>query len=179
MARNARLVEPGTLLHITNAATTARTSASPIRRSRLPRPVIVDYAVYAEKPADSGLLAESVQTHRERLARTPRLVAGDAGLYSAANERALEAAGVKRISVPNRRTKSVARRRKENERWFKQGQRWRTGGEGRISVLKRRHGLNRSRYRGQDGMEKWVGLGVIADNPITLGGLIPAAGAPA
>lgn len=141
--------------------------------------LIIDYEVYAEKPADSDLLVESVRTHEERLGRTPHLVAADAAFYSAANEKALEAAGVKRISVPNRRTKSVARRRKEKERWFKQGQRWRTGCEGRISVLKRRHGLNRSRYRGQDGMEKWVGWGVIADNLITLGGLIPAVEVPA
>jgi IS5 family transposase len=33
--------------------------------------------------------------------------------------------------------------------------------------------LNRSRYRGQDGIEKWVGLGVIADNLISLGRFLP------
>jgi len=32
----------------------------------------------------------------------------------------------------------------------------------RIRVLKRRHGRNRSLYQGQDGMEGWVGLGVVA-----------------
>jgi IS5 family transposase len=36
-------------------------------------------------------------------------------------------------------------------------------------VLKRRHGLARSRYRGSDGMRRWVGLGIIADNLINLG----------
>ena len=36
--------------------------------------------------------------------------------------------------------------------------------EGRISVLKRRHGLRRCRYHGVDGMHRWVGVGVIADN---------------
>jgi IS5 family transposase len=40
--------------------------------------------------------------------------------------------------------------------------------EGRISVLKRRHGLNRSRYKGTDGMKRWVGLSVIADNLINI-----------
>ena len=35
---------------------------------------------------------------------------------------------------------------------------------GRISVIKRRHGLRRCRYHGADGMARWVGLGVIADN---------------
>ena len=41
--------------------------------------------------------------------------------------------------------------------------------EGRISVLKRRHGLRRSRYRGILGIERWVGLGVIANNLLVLG----------
>ena len=35
---------------------------------------------------------------------------------------------------------------------------------GRISVLKPRHGLHRCRYHGVDGMHRWVGFGVIADN---------------
>ena len=39
------------------------------------------------------------------------------------------------------------------------GQKWRTGCEGRISVTKRRHGLNRCRYRGVVGMKHWVGSG--------------------
>jgi hypothetical protein len=52
---------------------------------------------------------------------------------------------------------------------FRNAQKWRTGSEGRISLLKRRHGLNRCRYKGQPGMQRWVGLGVIADNLINLG----------
>lgn len=47
--------------------------------------------------------------------------------------------------------------------------RWRTGCEGRVSVSKRSHGLNRCRYRGDDGMQRWVGLGVIADNLVNVG----------
>ena len=46
---------------------------------------------------------------------------------------------------------------------------WRTGCEGRISLLKRRHGLNRCRYTGDAGMQRWVGLGVIGDTLINLG----------
>jgi IS5 family transposase len=83
--------------------------------------------------------------------------------------------GIKRVCVPNRSTKSAERKRAQNKRWFREGQRWRTGAEGRISVAKRRHGLNRSRYRGDDGMHRWVGLGVIADSLITIGSAKPAA----
>jgi IS5 family transposase len=96
-------------------------------------------------------------------------VAADAGFYSQANEEAVQAVGVKYVSIPNRNTRSAARRRWEKQRWFKKGQKWRTGCEGRISVLKRRHGLSRCRYHGLEGMRRWVGLGVIADNLINLG----------
>jgi IS5 family transposase len=65
----------------------------------------------------------------------------------------------------------------ERKRWFRDAQRWRTGCEGRISLLKRRHGLNRCRYKGLDGMRRWVGLGVIADNLINLGLAMNAAAA--
>jgi hypothetical protein len=57
----------------------------------------------------------------------------------------------------------VARKREQKKRWFRNGQKWRTGCEGRISVTKRRHGLNRCRYKGDRGMKRWVGFGVIAD----------------
>ncbi len=77
--------------------------------------------------------------------------------------------GVKYVSIPNRSTHSEERRKLQKRRWFKRGQKWRTGCEGRISVLKRRHGLDRCPYRGMAGMKRWVGLGVIADNLINLG----------
>jgi IS5 family transposase len=101
--------------------------------------------------------------------RIPRLVAADAAFYSAKNEAAAKAKGVKRVCIPNRSTKSPERRREQKKRWFRQGQKWRTGCEGRISVVKRRHGLNRCRYKGDAGMKRWVGLGVIADNLINIG----------
>ena len=62
-----------------------------------------------------------------------------------------------------------ARNRHEKKRWFRNAQKWRTGCEGRISLLKRRHGLNRCRYKGMPGIERRVGFGVIADNLINLG----------
>jgi transposase, IS5 family len=131
--------------------------------------IIIDYEVYAQRPSDSDLLIPAINTHQAKLGRAPRLVAADAGFYSANNEKMAKAKGVKRVCIPNRSTKSAERKREQKKRWFRHGQRWRTGCEGRISVSKRRHGLNRCRYRGDDGMKRWVGLGVIADNLINIG----------
>lgn len=131
--------------------------------------IVIDYEVYDKRPSDTDLLIPAIETHEAVLGRTPRLVAADAGFYSAKNEAAARAKGVKRVSIPNRSTKSLVRKREQKKRWFRNGQKWRTGCEGRISVIKRRHGLIRCRYRGQAGMKRWVGLGVIADNLISMG----------
>jgi len=131
--------------------------------------IVIDYEVYEQRPADATLLIPAIEKHEVVMGRTPRLVAADAGFYSAKNEAAAKARGVKRVCIPNRSTKSAARRREQKKRWFRNGQKWRTGCEGRISVVKRRHGLTRCLYKGDNGMKRWVGLGVIADNLINIG----------
>jgi IS5 family transposase len=131
--------------------------------------IITHYEVYEERPADQRLLIPAVEQHQRKLGRAPRLVAADAGYYSRANEEAAREMGVAYVSIPNRRTRSEDRRKLQKRPWFKKGQKWRTGCEGRISVLKRRHGLARCRYHGVTGMRRWVGLGVIADNLINIG----------
>ena len=140
--------------------------------------IITDYEVYARRPHDSDLLIAAIETHQALLGRTPRLVAADAAFYSAKNEAAARAKGVKRVCIPNRSTKSLERKREQRKRWFRNGQKWRTGSEGRISVVKRRHGLDRCRYRGYVGINRWVGLGVIADNVINIGRAIERRAAP-
>jgi IS5 family transposase len=134
--------------------------------------IITDYAVYSKRPSDSDLLVGAIDAHEQRLGCTPRLAAADAGFYSAKNETAAHERGVKRVCIPNRSTKSAERKREQRKRWFKQGQKWRTGCEGRISVLKRRHGLRRCLYKDDAGMRRWVGLGVIADNLTNIGTIL-------
>ena len=130
--------------------------------------IIIAYEVYAQRPSDQDILLAAIETHQARLRRTPHLVAADAGFYSAKNQAAAKTKGVKRVCIPNRSTKSPERKREQKKRWFRNGQKWRTGAEGRISVVKRRHGLDRGRYKGDAGMKRWVGLGVIADNLVNI-----------
>jgi IS5 family transposase len=131
--------------------------------------IVTRYQVCEQRPADSTLLEGSLQQHIEQFGRAPQSVAADPGFFSAANESKAEQQGVSRVSIPSHDTKSPARKQRQKQRWFKQLQKWRTGCEGRISVLKRRHGLRRSLYRKSVGFRRWVGLGVIADNVIHIG----------
>jgi IS5 family transposase len=126
--------------------------------------IVTDYEVYARRPNDADLLILAVEVHKAKLGRMPYLVAADAAFYSARNEAAAKARGDKRVCIPNRSTKSKERRREQKKRWFRNGQKWRTGCEGRISVVKRRHGLTRCRYRGRPACS--AGLGS-ASSPTT------------
>ena len=136
--------------------------------------IVTHYDVFDRRPSDRDLLLGAVETHERVLGRLPKLVTADAGYYARAQEQAVEDKGVKWVAVPNRNTRSAERKKKEHSRWFKKAQAWRTGCEGRISVLKRRHGLTRCRYHGVEGMKRWVGLGVMADTLISMGNVLAA-----
>ena len=72
--------------------------------------------------------------------------------------------GVKRVAIPAAGTLSEERQALEHRRSFKGGYRWRAGIEGRIASLRRDYGWRKCAYHGQDGMERWLGFGVIASN---------------
>jgi IS5 family transposase len=138
--------------------------------------LITHYEVLEKRPADATLLIPALQLHIQQFGRAPHALAADPGFFSAANEAAAEGVGVKRVSIPASGKPGKKRKEKQKKRWFKKLQKWRTGCEGRISILKRRHGLQRSRYKGLCGMRRWVGFGVIADNVIHIGDHLAANG---
>lgn len=135
--------------------------------------IITDYEVFLKRPADQELLIPAIEKHREIFGWVPQLVASDAGFFSLDNVRQAKELGVKWVAVPNKKGRDPARSKEQKQRWFRRAQRWRVGCEGRISVLKRRQGLRRCRYTGMDGMERWVGWAVIANNLIHVGKLLP------
>jgi DDE family transposase len=126
--------------------------------------LVIDYQVYARRPEDRTLLIPTIDAHPRALGHPPSLVAADRGFWSAANKRAAMEAGVARVCIPALGRLQPDQAREQRQRWFRRGQRYRTGCEGRISVLKRRDGLARCRYRGPDGVQRWVGWGVLSSN---------------
>jgi IS5 family transposase len=68
------------------------------------------------------------------------------------------------VAIPAAGKLSEERQALERSRRFKRGYRWRAGIEGRIASLRRDYGWCRSGYHGPDGMERWLGLGVMASN---------------
>jgi IS5 family transposase len=127
---------------------------------------ITDYEVCERRVPNQALWVPSLVRHEQLFGRAPYLAVADAGFASRTNEGAAHARGVHTVVLP-------WQRRKGRARGVRAALRWRTGCEGRISVLKRRHGLRRSRYRGLAGMQRWVGLGVVANNLLVLGRASP------
>lgn len=129
---------------------------------------ITDYEVCAERVPDGKLWEPSLERHQQLFGRAPHLATADAGFASATNEEAASRRGVRRVALPRYGRISASRRLRQKQAWFRRAVRWRTGCEGRISALKRRHGLARCRYHGVPGMERWVALGIIANNLLAL-----------
>jgi len=126
--------------------------------------IISTYQVLQDNPSDTALLKPVVRGHRRLFRKRLKAVAGDRGFYSQANEDWLEGSGVKRVSIPKRGKASGERHIYQKQSWFKRLQRFRAGIEAKISLLKRKFGLRRSRLRGSPGVNIWVGQGIFTHN---------------
>jgi len=126
--------------------------------------IISRYEVLEEVGREHPHLPTSLEAHQRCFGHAPTLLAGDRGLYSAENERLAQEAGVKRIVLPKSGRLSQEREQHEKQRWFRRGFRFRAGIEGRISVLGRAFGLDLCLDHGEEGMERWVGWGILAHN---------------
>lgn len=125
---------------------------------------VTGYAVYEGNPSDDDLLVPAVEAHHNRFGKAPKAVATDRGFSGKKNETALHERGVGRCSLPRKGKKGAARTEHESQPWFKDLQRYRAAGEAKISLLKRKYGLGRSRYRGLAGSKSWVGFGILTHN---------------
>jgi IS5 family transposase len=96
-----------------------------------------------------------------RLGISPREVALDGGFQPGPTNTALEPLAS--------RTVFIAGRQEPTSRYTKRRlARYRTGEEGRISHLKRRYGLDRTRLKGNEGQQIWTEWGILAYNADTL-----------
>jgi IS5 family transposase len=151
--------------------------ARPIQQGKWGRPVpwgyqvpmieaeagfVTDDPVEPGHPADVAALGPALDRHPAPCGRAPDGVATDRGDDRAANEADCGQRGIRTIAIPQRGKKSRQRQRHARQRAFRRAQRWRAGGEGTMSRLKRRDGLRRSRYRGREPVTIGVGLGIFA-----------------
>jgi transposase, IS5 family len=130
--------------------------------------IITDARVLDGAPPDAPHVAPTLDRHKRQFGRPPRLLTGDRGCSTGDVRREVAEAGVQRVALPHTGPPTAASRARERERWFRRGYRWRAGIEGRIGVLQRVYGLDRCPDHGADGLERWVGLGVLTANLVTI-----------
>jgi IS5 family transposase len=130
---------------------------------------IAQYDILDGNPADDQQWAPTLNQHLDLFGHPPWQASADRGVHSADNEQLARKLGVQRIVLPQPGKKSEARRQHERQRWFGRGRRFHAGVEGRISVISRKHGLDRCRDKGEKGFHRWVGWGVIANNLTMMG----------
>src|SRR5713101_8979200 len=114
-----------------------------------------------EHPNEHGQAKDAVVHHQMLFEHPPNLVTGDRGVHSADTESRLQAAWVKLVAIPAVGKLSEERKAVEHTRRWKRGYRWRAGIAGRIASLRRDYRWRRSGYHGENGMERWLGLGVL------------------
>ena len=155
-----------------------------IRRGKQARPVeyghklwlnevegglVSHYRILDGNPNDEKQWKPSLKAHMATFQQPPVQASADRGLSSDPNEKLAHDLGIRHVIIPKRGYRSKARLKHEHQAWFVKGRHWHAGVEGRISVLKRAHGMGRCLAHGLTGFHCWVGWGVIAGNLAVLG----------
>ncbi len=124
------------------------------------RGLILPASTQLGNPAEETLLPQTV-AELDRLAIKIRDVAVDGGFKPGPTNTALADLQPKTVFIAGRQEPT-------SKRTTRRLRRYRTGEEGRISHLKRRYGLDRSRLKGDEGRQIWTEWAILAYNTDTL-----------
>jgi len=135
--------------------------------------LITQYEVLEGNPGDDQQVEPSLARHQENFRRAPALYSSDRGFFSETNVKSCQKKGVKVVCIPQRGgKKTVQRQAYEKSPAFKEGQRFRAGIEGRISVLFRGRGMKRCLAEGRQRFEVLVGAAVLANNLMRIAAML-------
>ena len=124
------------------------------------RGLILPASTEIGNPAEDTLLPQTV-AELERLGIRVQEVAVDGGFNTGPTNTAL-------ADLQPKQTFIAGRQEPASRRTQRRLRRYRTGAEGRISHLKRRYGLDRSRLKGDEGRQIWTEWAILAYNTDTL-----------
>lgn len=127
-----------------------------------------------QKHSDTIFFPQALAKHQALYDKPPAEVTTDRGYWSRENQQIAQKEGVRHISLAKKGKANDQEQVHQKTRKFKQLQRWRAGGEAKISWLKRSFKLDRCRYQGVHGMALWVGAGILACNVMTFARVIMA-----
>jgi IS5 family transposase len=140
-----------------------------IRYAEVEKGLISDWQLLTEgNPPDAPYLPIALQQHQTLFGHAPEVLATDRHFFTPANENLAHQLGIKDVALPHTGQLSPEQRHSQRQAWFKKAQRFRSGIEGRISVIRRTIQLARCPYHGLTGAEQWVGWGIIVANLVIM-----------
>ena len=129
---------------------------------------ISHYVVMPRREEDKDLLDAALNAHRELFGEAPEMLAADKGYYESVGQLARLAEEIETVSICKKGRRTEAEEAREHGEDFREGQRFRAGVEGSISVLKRAFKLNRCLFKGFKNFAASVGCAVFCHNLVLL-----------
>jgi len=129
---------------------------------------ITHYRSLPQREEDPGLLPAALQTHRELFGAVPAVLATDKGFYASAQQLATLEDEIQTVSICKKGRLNEDEKAREHTEMFRDGQRFRSGIEGSISVLKRAFNLKRCLFKGFKHFAASVGCAVFCHNLVLL-----------
>jgi IS5 family transposase len=126
------------------------------------------YHVMERQVADKDLLVPAIEAHRDLFGYYPQVLSTDKGFYESMQQIAELEDKIPVVSIAKKGRRTATELDRETSDAFVDGQRFRAGSEGSISVLKRAFKLGRCLFKGFKNYAASVGFAVLCHNLILL-----------
>jgi len=126
------------------------------------------YQVMPRRMEDKELLAPAVEAHRTLFDRYPDVLSTDKGFYESMKQISSLQEKIATVSIAKKGRRTREEYERETSEKFLDGQRFRAGSEGSISVLKRAFKLGKCFFKGFKNYAASVGLAVLCHNLVLL-----------
>lgn len=126
------------------------------------------YVVMPTRREDKDLLQPALDAHKSLFGQYPEVLAADKGFYESMQKIEFLEETIPTVSIAKKGRRNSQELARETSEDFREGQRFRAGSEGSISVLKRAFHLDRCRFKGFKNYAASVGLAVLCHNLILL-----------
>jgi IS5 family transposase len=126
------------------------------------------YQVLEKRREDKDLLEPALEAHKALFGDYPDLLATDKGFYESREQLALLRERIRVVSICKKGRRTETEEAHEKSEDFVDGQRFRAGVEGSISVLKRAFNLGKCFFKGFKNYAASVGLALLCHNLVLL-----------
>ena len=126
------------------------------------------YQVFPKRKEDKDLLEPTLKAHQQLFGTGPDVLATDKGFYENMKQIIDLEKNIETVSICKKGRRNPQEDERECTEAFKEGQRFRAGCEGSISVLKRVFKLGRCFFKGFKNYAASVGCGIFCHNLVLL-----------